>query len=203
MTAVAGGGFARSLPPPDGPRTPPHGDRPMLPGMRRPISSSGWMRALALPLALWSAIPGVQWCSVGWADVRLECFAECSIERSEDPGSPCPAGAGGSCGVEAQGCPAGLAECALGPCNADGGSSEGLPGGRAYCLSGPTGGDAVPPVPLDAAPPLAIVPSADWDETPADGVERPIERTVARPPTPAIGAVPRIRAPPESGSTTC
>jgi hypothetical protein len=175
----------------------------MLLSMRRPNPSSGWLRVLALPLALWSAVPGVQWCPVGWAEVSLECFAECTIERPTED-KACSAVAESSpaaCDGSARGCTAGVAECGLAPCGAD--DSGEPPGGRAYCLSGPLGGDGIPPVPLDASPPLATLPVSDWSGAPAEEAERPAVREVARPPTPATGAVPRIRAPPEPGSTTC
>ena len=170
----------------------------MLPSMRRTIPSSGWMRALALPLALWSAVPGVQWCQVGWAEVSLECFAECSIEGPD--GS---AGGAGACADAARGCPAGVAACGLEPCGADAETADGPPGGRAYCLSGPAGGDGITPVPLDASPPVAFLPASDWGRAPAEEAEPPAVRTEPRPPPPATLAVPRIRAPPAPGSTTC
>jgi hypothetical protein len=160
------------------------------------------MRALALPLALWSAVPGVQWCPVGWADVGLECFAECSIERPTGSGG-CGAVGAQACAGAARGCPAGMAACGLEPCGADAGTADGPPGGRAYCLSGPAGGDGIPPVPLDSAPPIAILPASDWGGVPAEETERPAVRAEARPPAPATLAVPRIRAPPGPASTTC
>lgn len=173
----------------------------MLSSMRRPNSLSGWLRALALPLALWSAIPGVQWCQVGWAEVSLECFAECSIERPDrSVGEAC---APAVCDGSARGCPAGMPACGLAPCGSATEPSEAPPAGRAYCLSGPAGGDAIPPVPLDASPPLAILPAAGWAAMPATVAWHPLAQATARPPRPAGGAVPRIRAPPRSGSTTC
>lgn len=170
----------------------------MLPSMRRPISSSGWLRVLALPIALWSAVPGVQWCAVGWADVSLECFAECTVERPD-----CSAGEAAACDGSALGCLAGVAACGLEPCASDAEPAEAPAGGRAYCLSGPAGGDAIPTVPPDASPPLAILPASGWAVRPVSDAGQPLAQATARPPRPSSGAVPRIRAPPETGSTTC
>lgn len=190
----------------------------MLPGMRRPSTSILWSRVIALPLALWSTVPGIQWCRVGWAEVRLECFAACSIEKSDCPPGRCGPGAAPAqkcpeapdtctpprCGmgdIPATGCPAGVSACALDPCGPVGDTTDGLPGGRAYCLSGPSGGDGVPPIQPDAGHPMAVLPPTRATATPDTGAERPQVFAVASPPVPATGAVPRIRAPPLNGPT--
>jgi len=192
----------------------------MLPGMRRPCSSIHWSRVIALPLALWSTVPGIQWCRVGWAEVRAECFVACSIEPSGCPqnpggaaaspteGSPeasaaCPPSPCGPGAIAANGCPAGSGTCTLGPCDPGGDSGEWPAGGRAYCLSGPSGGDGVPPLPPGAGPPVAVVPATILRGTPDTGAARPMVFTVASPSVPTAGAVPRIRAPPLTRLTTC
>ncbi|HKQ59371.1 MAG TPA: hypothetical protein VJY35_16020 [Candidatus Eisenbacteria bacterium] len=161
---------------------------------------------LVLPLALWSVVPGIRWCSLGWEDVRPECFTSCAV--AEVVTAPCPA-ADASCPAAAapEGCCGDPESCdaAAGASSSDAAPATEYPGGRAFCLGGPSGGNgvtSVSPVP-DAPGPSAILP-----HTPAITVAHALERRAFRtvvvhpPPSPA-GAVPRTRAPPESVAITC
>src|SRR5258705_7401522 len=118
---------------------------------------------LALPLALWTALPAVQWCTLRWDQVRLECFARC--ERTTPAVAPCARAAGGCplaaasgsapCGAAescaAHGHAAGIhatapaqAACPLSARWAPGLKRPASPAhGRAYCLGAPNGGLAL------------------------------------------------------------
>jgi hypothetical protein len=80
------------------------------------------------------------------------------------------------------------------------------PGGRAYCLAGPSGGDGLPltpPAVPDVSEPAAVLPLAiTLAVLPALG-EGPVVTPTSHPPVSPIGAVPRSRAPPPTGRTTC
>jgi hypothetical protein len=165
--------------------------------MRGRLRVSRLPSVLVLPLALWSVVPGIRWCSLGWEEVRPECFSSCAV--AEVVTAPCPA-ADASCPAVAapEGCCGDAGSCDAAP------ATE-YPSGRAFCLGGPAGGNgvsSVSPVP-DAPGPAAILPHA-----PAITVARALERRAFRtvvvhpPPSPA-GAVPRTRAPPESVAITC
>ena len=169
--------------------------------MVRPFRSSRWSSVLTLPLALWSAVPGVQWCPLGWAEVRPECFATCA--------SPAQVVVAGSDGCCERACDA-VPERRATPCPdeaacATDGEAD-YPGGRAYCLAGPSGGDGLPlasPVAPDAAGPAAVLPIADALAVAPVRAERPVDAPASHPPASPIGAVPRSRAPPPAGRTTC
>jgi hypothetical protein len=149
-----------------------------------------------LPLALWSAVPGVRWCPLGWDEVRAECFvARTAVVEAGTPGC-CERACGETealCGDPDAG-----QNCTAPPL-----ASE-FPGGRAYCLGGPAGGDGVPPVAalLDSPVLSALLP----DAIPATLPERatcPAVVAATHPPPSPVGAVPRERAPPGSGSISC
>src|SRR5688572_11740403 len=102
-----------------------------------------WTALLALPLALWSSLPTVRWCTEGWNQVQVACFlpcvagiadanAQCEAEPTCDGSSTCDA-AGTACDDASN-------SASDPPCE-DGAE---FPCGLAYCLDGPTGGDGVP-----------------------------------------------------------
>jgi len=176
--------------------------------MRRGGRTSRWASVLALPLALWSAVPGVQWCPLGWAEVRPECFASCT-----SPAAILDVGTRGCCerscttlptscaGDASDACPiqAGPFEC--GPGAPESAPDDRYPGGRAYCLGGPSGGDGLAPGTLeayDASGPAAVLP-AEADVARPVPVACPVVAEIAHPPPSPIGAVPRGRAPPSVG----
>ena len=176
----------------------------MMPSMR-PYRSSRWPSALILPVALWSAVPGVQWCPLGWAEVPPECFVACvSPATILNVGSPgcCEE----SCGAVAS-CPP------RETCGAEeSGPLEGTnpdapyPGGRAFCLSGPSGGEGVPrgaEVAPDSPGRVAVLPPVILGADLPKRSTFPVVGALPHPPPAPTGAVPRGRAPPGFGGTTC
>jgi len=176
--------------------------------MKRSGRTSGWAGALALPLALWSAVPGVQWCPLGWAEVTPACALACV-----SPAAILDVGSGGCC---ERSCPTSQAPCATGDsdsCPIQAGPSacgtetsdsvpdDPYPGGRAYCLGGPSGGDGLAPGTLeapDASGPAAVPPPETDIARPAPGACR-VAAALAHPPPSPVGANPRSRAPPPVG----
>jgi hypothetical protein len=168
----------------------------MIFGMRGRNRAPRFASALVLPLALWSVVPGIRWCSLGWEEIRPECFTSCAV--AEVVTAPCPAAAS-SCPAAADVAPeacGGDPECCDAPPE--------YPGGRAFCLGGPSGGNGVSSVsPVPGAPgPAAIVPRASAIAVTHVPERRVASTTVVHPPPTPAGAVPHARAPPEPGSIT-
>jgi hypothetical protein len=176
-----------------------------------------WQGAVMVPLALWSIVPGIRWCPLGWDEVRAECFTACSArdlvmeagsegccERACAPGaSPLlrgdpDAGEGRAAQLPLCGDPDAGESCSA-PANE-------YPGGRAFCLGGPSGGDAVPPI-APHAPDLtalaATLPGAAVAMALPERAACPVAVTAMRPPPAPTGAVPRGRAPPGTDGITC
>lgn len=104
---------------------------------RRP--SSRFVALLALPLALFAAMPSVQWCSGPWVPLTDEQFAACLAS-------------------EFTGCTATVA-CSLPSCGASTESPSSDPAAadapRAFCVGSPAGGFGLRPTPGDASSPHA------------------------------------------------
>lgn len=182
-------------------RTPAGGDRPNIRAvMRPPPRPPRWPSALILPLALWSAVPRLEWCPIGWAEVRPDCFAACAGDA--DP-ARCEAGrAQPPCDP---GCTPSV-RAAEPPSPLDSAPADAYPGGRAYCLGGPSGGDGLLPFTPDAPNAsefVAVLPPA----APAPAILTLRTRLViaeALYPRPSpVGAVPRVRAPPSISRNNC
>ena len=176
--------------------------------MKRGGRTSRWATALALPLALWSAVPGVQWCPLGWAEVTPACVVACvSPAAILDVGTrgccerSCPTSQS-SCAVDASdACPIQAGPFACGSETSESAPDDRYPGGRAYCLGGPSGGHGLAPGTLeapDASGPAAVLPDEPDVARPV-GVACPVVAALAHPPPSPIGAVPRGRAPPSVG----
>jgi hypothetical protein len=183
----------------------------MIPTMNGGGRTSRWASALALPLALWSAVPGVQWCPLGWAEVSPACYVACvSPAAILDVGTKrccersCPASQGHCAADASDSCPVQAGPFACGPDAPDSAPADRYPGGRAYCLGGPSGGDGLAPGTLeapDASGPGAALPAEAAVARPGS-VACPVVAALTRPPPSPIGAVPRGRAPPSVGWAT-
>ena len=139
---------------------------------RRPPRTPLFWSAL---LALWSAVPAIEWCSVSWAEVTDECIVSCAVAEGQSPiaRGTCPAD-GSPCGPEPR-------------------ASE-----RAFCLHGPVGGSGVSPASVldDIDAPLAALmveePPTSPPTTPAAAIA--VDVDVGE--QPARGERPPVRAPP-------
>ena len=142
---------------------------------RTPRFAATW----ALPLALWTALPAIQWCPTGWDQVCAQMLLVCSAVPN----------ASSQCSES---------ECPLMGHAAERESSE----SRAYCLDGPNGGaaDVHAGIRLHAPERLAaeIVPTVTLP--PPVGVARRAETRSPRPPPRAWPPVPPARAPPSAPS---
>ena len=131
----------------------------------------------AMPLALWTALPAIQWCPAGWSQVCAQKMIACSA--MPDAESKC---SGGHC-----------------PLMADTPRHERTSSSRAYCLAGPNGGAAefqrdvrlhapvlAAGVPVGAS--VAIPRATAW-RTPA---------LQSRPPPGVRQLLPPVRGPPSS-----
>ena len=176
--------------------------------MKLGARTSRWASALALPLAVWSAVPGVQWCPLGWTEVSPACYVACvSPAAILDVGTrgccerSCPSSQTSCAGGALDDCPIQAGPFACGPGASDYAPDNRYPGGRAYCLGGPSGGNGLAPGTLeapDASGPAAVLPAEAGVAHPAR-VMCPVVAALAHPPPSPIGAVPRGRAPPPVG----
>jgi len=176
--------------------------------MKRGVRTSWSATALALPLALWSAVPGVQWCPLGWAEVTPACVVACvSPAAILDVGTrgccerSCPTSQGSRAVDASDACPIQAGPFACGPGASETAPDDRYPGGRAYCLGGPSGGDGLAPGILeapDASVPAAVLPPEADVACPVT-VACPVVAALVHPPPSPIGAVPRGRAPPSVG----
>src|SRR5205814_5475029 len=82
--------------------------------MKRDSGRTRWLLAAALPLALWSAVPGIHWCPLGWSDVSehlADCLSSAAILNVGTPGCcerSCQHARADRCRAE------GMASCPLG-----------------------------------------------------------------------------------------
>jgi hypothetical protein len=143
-----------------------------------------------LPLALWSASPTFQWCTVSWSEVTIECVvasargpcdarsqAACDTGCRFDAGTPCEASD----------------PCADTPPSEDPASDA----ERAWCVSAPFPG--LPRAALeDPTSDAAVLPGvlASLLVAERDGSRMAPAPSWPRPPTPAANAPPPARAPP-------
>jgi hypothetical protein len=161
--------------------------------MRKAGRSTRRAALLALPFALWAAIPAMSWCSIGWDDVRTERIVRCAVGAAAMECTPQQ----GAC--DASACERMAADVA---CDADPTSEPSYPGGRAWCLDDTNGGTGVrveTPRVLPGWTILAVVTTA-LETTPPPA--SPIHDTPshdARPPTDAPRRLPPSRAPPSLG----
>jgi len=137
--------------------------------------------ALNVAIALWSAVPGIQWCSVSWADVTDECLVSCATSEAFAGGERC-----GPCPAEGTACDT---------------DTEPRASERAFCLHGPVGGSAISPAsPLDdATDPSASTPAddaVDAEPVRSRAWTLAVDTDVGR--QPPRGERPPIRAPPTS-----
>ena len=102
-----------------------------------------WTALLALPLALWSSLPTVRWCTDGWNQVQVACFLPCvaGLAGANAPRETEPACEASSTCEAASGACASTTSAAADPACEEGAE---FPCGLTFCLDGPTGGDGVP-----------------------------------------------------------
>src|SRR5438105_3824439 len=99
---------------------------------------------LTIPLALWAALPVLQFCRFGWDEVRPECLLGMLVTDSAPvshanaaPATPCSARTGCPFAAGSEhSIPIADAECARVDAPAHS-ASQHAHGGRAYCLGGP------------------------------------------------------------------
>lgn len=175
---------------------------------------------LFLPLALWSALPQVQWCAASWAEVTPECFVACAVAR---PSTGCAAAteacdreAPGACGRESASecCESAAPRFDSGPCGTgaatafdpfamDGAALPSPADGRsdrAWCL-GDAGGPAVREPDLSSTlrpTPSAIAALEDIPESYPGPIARFDVENDAAPRSVLEHARPPVRAPPFS-----
>ena len=145
---------------------------------RRPARiTAAWNVAIAL----WSAVPGIQWCSVSWAEVTDECLVSCATAEAFAPEAGC-----GPCPAEGAACDA---------------DTEPRASERAFCLHGPVGGSGISPgSPLaNTDDPSASTPADDpVDVAPVCARVWTLAVDTDVGPQPPRGERPPIRAPPTS-----
>lgn len=162
---------------------------------------------LTLPLAVLSAAPSIQLCTLRWCEVAPGILLECAIAGSPacsatearcalaDPA--CAAGAMSSLDAALCGEPDATCEGSESGCPADPeGSSNSA---RVFCVGGPMGGDGVRPAPGDDAPlePIhALVSQALEAGTGASSSRRVTAPERTRSPATRQAMPPPARAPP-------
>jgi hypothetical protein len=168
-----------------------------------------FLASLALPFALWSAVPAVAWCPSECDRIDPECLARCEIVSSPETCGSFDSQCDGmspaeserdACGVESATSMCPLAAC---PNRDDPGASSPCPHGRAYCLDDPNGGAGVRPIAPRVLPgwTMVAVLTASLDlDAPARGPHAAPEAD-ARPPTRAWRILPPTRAPPRGSWT--
>jgi hypothetical protein len=151
----------------------------------------------ALPIALWAAIPAIQWCPNG-AEVMIECLvldpdpalaAVCTSSCDPRACSPAP----NACATTAEG-PACGSACDDAPSPVESPPAS----GSAFCLDDPSGGNGVRPMPLEVDQPdtPAITLAAIVTPEPPPAHRMRASETQARPPTESHRPLPPARAPP-------
>jgi hypothetical protein len=173
---------------------------------------------LAAPLALWAALPALQFCHFGWDQLQPECVLAMSIDvapapnatestcdthpngdTSEPAGTPCSASTGCPFAPENQRSTAvSLTHCAR--VDEDARASSPAPHrGRAYCLGGPNGGTGVRPRPprliVGPAPPSILIASTAIANPPRE-IRRIAPQLAVRPPPRIWITRPPVRGPP-------
>ena len=156
---------------------------------------------LALPLALFSAVPSVEWCYAPRVPLTPEAFAACLA--SEFTGCTAEVECGdASCAAanDSPSCPPSLAcEDAV---RAPEGEPSAEPNGpeRAFCIGNPVGGFGVRPSPDDDSRPLAVAPAIHPPQVrePIRDPGTPLASSVAEPVPRAPEAATPIRGPPRS-----
>jgi hypothetical protein len=169
---------------------------------------------LLLPVALASALPAFQWCSLDWADIRPECFVACADRVRYAPSGACAATLDSercesSCSIapaaEARepGNPCAPPAAANEPQEARGAEQDTAPSGdsrrgRAWCPDDHGGPGRIEPAPVLPDPlafpvaAAAIEPCPDRTGVRVDRGDLPAPRSAAP------GTRPPARAPPRA-----
>jgi hypothetical protein len=173
---------------------------------------------LAAPLALWAALPALQFCHFDWDQVRLECFVAMSAVdmggmanakitdhtgHRAHPVAPATESPAAQCGGES-GCPYAAARhpdpIAYGSCSrVDAPTGNSRSHHRAYCLGGPNGGAGVRPhaprLIVQGPPPLVLAVSTALANPPRQ-IRRVTPQLAVRPPPRFWIRRPPVRGPP-------
>ena len=183
----------------DPPLTPKPGGAPIILGMRAHRSVTQRLATGALPIALWAALPLVQWCPP--CDLRA---ADCPLGAAlaapvtHDPlASDCaPPGACARRSAQADAC-AGLPVCPVASMAQHGRHHRPGQGGT-FCVSAPNGGAGVRPhAPrLDSPIALPAIAAAEIQVPLPRVAMRFTPEAAARPPTRAAWRPPPVRGPP-------
>jgi hypothetical protein len=140
--------------------------------------------SLVLALAVYAALPSIEWCPIRWADCDFMCEAAAACDGTQSESCAAPA----SCSGENA--------CAL-PCDA---SPDPVPlGDRAWCIHPPVDGlvarDLLLPLPSLGAG-LAIVPESVLAPAPPPAARCRVAGAARSPVLAAAHAPPLARAPP-------
>ena len=149
--------------------------------MRTDSRPSRQVALFALPLALWAAVPTLQFCSIRWDQVRPECVRACATEDRACAAVPADRACGAGCTTSAPAC------------------GEACAPHRAYCPGGPNGGAGVRPHPprlRDLTPVPTVFAAAHELASPPREVRRVIPQLAVRPPPRFWITRPPVRGPP-------
>ena len=158
----------------------------------------------ALPMALWAALPAVQWCPLDWQEACIAALLQCPSSEAQaacEAGGACPlikadppSTAGDICGSP-EACPMARAESSPRP--------ERDPAKRTYCVGAPNGGAGLRAHGAEFRPIVdlvAIVPGAAFAQRAVALAEVVPQRTSRAPPGPWL-TQPPARAPPSLRQT--
>ncbi len=161
--------------------------------MRTDSRPSRLMGRFALPLALWAAVPTLQFCRVAWDETRPECLegvpaAEVEIVRHA-MAPPCAAA-----------CPSADRSCAAAcPSDETGTCPARPPAHRTYCPGGPNGGAGVrphaPEIRVQAPEPILFAAAGEVISPPR-AIQRVVTQLAVRPPPRLWITCPPVRGPP-------